>query len=387
MHKRILLFAIAFTLCCICNITEAYCSTNDNNPSSNISVRFVKVNDLSTLQEGDELLIVNEEHKMALGAKEESYFGAVSATFLDDGSVVADGATTVTLEGSASSGRLKTQQYGYLSVRTAQSYEELTTSTAKNPVNSTTNVSLNMKKNNSVSILFIGTKKYLRYNPNTKYFKCYHMGQDKQNDIHLYKKVEGIAITVGSTGYATTYYSNRSLKLPAGITAYTYTMMDGVLAISHRYSTGKVVPAGTGIVIKAEEPGTYTLTTSNSDDASWADPDNMLRGSDDVSITEGGAKYYKLTTKNGKNVGFYWGAKDGAAFSNGAHKAYLAIPAGESSNAKSGYSFGDITNAISSIDVNVSPDITAPMYNLSGQRVTSSYHGIVIQDGRKFITK
>lgn len=213
------------------------------------------------------------------------------------------------------------------------------------------------------------------------------MGQDSYNDIHLYKKVEGIAITVGSTGYATTYYSNRSLKLPAGITAYTYTMMDGVLAISHRYSTGNVVPAGTGIVIKAEEPGTYTLTTSNSDDASSADPDNMLRGSDDVSITEGGAKYYKLTTKNGKNVGFYWGAKDGAAFSNGAHKAYLAIPAGESSNAKSGYSFGDITNAISTIDVNDSPDITAPMYNLSGQRVTSSYHGIVIQDGRKFIRK
>ena len=386
MHKRILLFAIAFTLCCICNITEAYCSTNDNNPSSNISVRFVKVNDVSTLQESDELLIVNEEHKMALGAKDKTNFGAVSATFLDDGSVVADGATTVTLEGSASSGRLKTQ-YGYLSVRTAKSYDELTTSTTKNPVNSTTNVSLKMKKNNSVSILFIGTNKYLRYNSNQEYFKCYYMGQDGYNDIHLYKKVEGIAITVGSTGYATTYYSNRSLKLPAGITAYTYTMMDGVLAISHRYSTGNVVPAGTGIVIKAEEPGTYTLTTSNSDDAPSADPDNMLRGSDDVSITEGGAKYYKLTTKNGKNVGFYWGAKDGAAFSNGAHKAYLAIPAGESSNAKSGYSFGDITNAISSIDVNVSPDITAPMYNLSGQRVTSSYHGIVIQDGRKFIRK
>lgn len=36
----------------------------------------------------------------------------------------------------------------------------------------------------------------------------------------------------------------------------------------------------------------------------------------------------------GKNIGWYWGADDGAAFVSGAHKAWLAMPA-ETSNARS----------------------------------------------------
>lgn len=48
----------------------------------------------------------------------------------------------------------------------------------------------------------------------------------------------------------------------------------------------------------------------------------------------------------------------------------------------------DSTTGISNIKASPSTlDANAPMYNLAGMRVTSSYKGVVIQNGRKFIRK
>lgn len=46
-----------------------------------------------------------------------------------------------------------------------------------------------------------------------------------------------------------------------------------------------------------------------------------------------------------------------------------------------------ITTGIRSITKSETINPSAPMYNLAGQRVNSSYHGIVIQNGKKFIKK
>jgi hypothetical protein len=61
---------------------------------------------------------------------------------------------------------------------------------------------------------------------------------------------------------------------------------------------------------------------------------NDLKGTDVAATTTGGTYYYGLSlnlTSNPNSVGFYWMAAGGAAFTNGAHKAYLALnelPAG-----------------------------------------------------------
>ena len=71
---------------------------------------------------------------------------------------------------------------------------------------------------------------------------------------------------------------------------------------------------------------------------------NMLRGSDEEELTTGGDIYFKLSlnaNSDPESVGFYYGAEGGAAFTNGAHKAYLALPAEQAAGAN--YVWYDVT--------------------------------------------
>lgn len=43
-------------------------------------------------------------------------------------------------------------------------------------------------------------------------------------------------ITIGSTGYATLYYSGRAIKIPTGLTAYTMKVENGKIVKSRAYS-------------------------------------------------------------------------------------------------------------------------------------------------------
>ena len=72
-------------------------------------------------------------------------------------------------------------------------------------------------------------------------------------------------------------------------------------------------------------------------------------------------------------------AEGGAAFTNGAHKAYLAIPA-TNSNANNSAFILDGTDGIESI---ATPTTNGPAYNLAGQRVGENYKGVVIVNGKK----
>ena len=112
----------------------------------------------------------------------------------------------------------------------------------------------------------------------------------------------------------------------------------------------------------------------------------MLRGTEETAwITPESqeCKYYKLTTKNGK-VGFYYGANGGGVFKNDAHKAYLPVPVSQS-NGINCFFF----DAATSIDDILTTDENADrvIYNLSGQRVSDSYKGVVIINGKKVLRK
>ena len=116
--------------------------------------------------------------------------------------------------------------------------------------------------------------------------------------------------------------------------------------------------------------------------------DNLLRGTDeDVSCELADAEYlyYQLSAKDGE-VGFYWGAEEGAPFTNGAHKAFLALTPDQAAQAPAFY-FSGTSTGISTVAVDGVLDLNAPMYNLAGQRVDKSYKGIVIQNGKKVIKK
>jgi hypothetical protein len=116
---------------------------------------------------------------------------------------------------------------------------------------------------------------------------------------------------------------------------------------------------------------------------------NLLGGSDKVKLTSGvndGTKYYKLTyDQNGKNLGWYWGKKDGSVFLNAANKAWLALPPTAAAREFFGLPENyDSADGIENVNVNDNVNDNA-IYNLAGQKLSRPQKGINIVNGRKVL--
>lgn len=193
-------------------------------------------------------------------------------------------------------------------------------------------------------------------------------------------------ITIGSTGYATLYYSGRAIKIPTGLTAYTMKVENGKIVKSRAYSEGETLPKATAVILRGK-PDKYNLDTST--EKGTTDNNNQLKGSDTKANTTGnnGDYFYMLANKDGEGVGFYWGAENGAAFLNGEHKAYLAIPKTDTygSAAKPCYVFAeDAATAIGKTNDN---ETKPASYTLDGRLCPRGAKGIVISNGRKTILR
>lgn len=192
-------------------------------------------------------------------------------------------------------------------------------------------------------------------------------------------------VTIGNTGYATLYYSDRTLKVPEGVTAYTMKIQNNEIVPSQTYNSGETLPKATAVVLKAVQ-GTYNLARSA--ETGVSDPNNQLKGSDTTTLIQGNASdTYYLLSRDGDNVGFFWGADNGAQFTNGAHKAYLALPAtdGKQATAKPFYLF-DKANTTTWIR-RMAGDNDSPCYTLDGRLASRTFKGIIIKDGEKLLKK
>lgn len=194
-------------------------------------------------------------------------------------------------------------------------------------------------------------------------------------------------ITIGSTGYATLYYSGRAIKIPTGLTAYTMKVENGKIVKSRAYSEGETLPKATAVILRGK-PGKYNLDTSTEEGTT--DNNNQLKGSDTKANTtgnDGDYFFYMLANKDGEGVGFYWGAKNGAAFLNGEHKAYLAIPKTDTygSAAKPCYVFAE--DAATAIGKTSDNETKPASYTLDGRLCPRGAKGIVISNGRKTIRR
>ena len=207
-------------------------------------------------------------------------------------------------------------------------------------------------------------------------------------DINLYRKVSH-AIKIGKTGYSTFYYSTNDAKLPEGLTAYTYSIkQDGdvtKLVSTHQFNAGDIIPANCAVVVKGK-PGDYSIDLL--EPTSTEKYENVLKGTNYAKVIENDAtkRYYMLSLDNkGENVGFYWGAADGGAFTNKAHGAYLAIE--KSANGKV-TSFvlnpeGECATGITSVKTD--SKMASAIYDLSGRRTVNPSHGFYIINGKKYL--
>lgn len=163
--------------------------------------------------------------------------------------------------------------------------------------------------------------------------------------------------------------------------AYKVTSIEnGILKMEKIKHIGPTEEGGHGVILKAPQGSEITLTYGylNLGENVEDNKNNLLKGAEDGPVAANGKIYVLAKKKQG--VGFYKLA-DGAEVPQG--KAYLEID--DANNARDFFGFDDgTTTSISSVAEVEQP---TPIYNMAGQRVSGSFSGLVIQNGRKYIRK
>lgn len=181
-----------------------------------------------------------------------------------------------------------------------------------------------------------------------------------------------------------TYYHDFGYMMPEGVKGGVVTdaKVEGTLVVDYKYGSGSVVPAKSALLLNGAKNDCEVALKleETSEDV------NLLKGTSDESLTtsdEAGAKFYKFANDKDKGIGFYWGADNGAAFTNSANKAYLAV-AGEASAVK-GFALGGVDTGIK--EVTEVGKMAGKIYNLQGMQQKGLQKGICIVNGKKFVVK
>ena len=224
------------------------------------------------------------------------------------------------------------------------------------------------------------------YNSGSTLFSCY-ASTSTMPGVYFYEK-DGAALTetitlasacTDGTKYYGTYSSAAAFAVPANLTVSEIKVENGVLALSN-YAEGEVVPANTGVMVASATAGNHTVAVTIGG-TSKLGTDNNLKASS-VAM-EGDNLYYRLTMHNGTDIGFWWGAANGAAFTIVANKAYLAVPS--TTNARMGFSLNGETTGI--LDNNRETITNNRYFDMQGRRVAQPQKGLYIVNGKKVVTK
>lgn len=361
------------------------------NPKNINSNYFVKVTDAADLEDGDAILIVYEDDAKAMSTTQNTNNRASALVTITNNNTIEPGIEVQKLVlTDAGDGKWMfctgtTAAAGFLTAASSSSNYLRTTEEPDANANATIEIT-----DGNAAIIFQGnyTRNDLRFNANSgqMLFSCY-ASSSTMKVVQIYKEVErtSVNVTIGETGYATLYYSDVNLTVPAGVTAKTYSISGTALNVVQTYNAGDVIPAGTGVVLNGAQ-GDYTFAISA--ESGTATDGSMLSGSDEEAMTTGGAKYYMLSlaaTGGNETVGFYYKAENGAAFMNGAHKAYLAVPEGTEAKA-TGYAFNEVTGIN---DITREQVTDGVWYTIDGKRLNGepTVKGIYVVNGKKVVIK
>lgn len=225
--------------------------------------------------------------------------------------------------------------------------------------------------------------------------KDWSLGQSLKQDINGVSRgdiaVPGAVVAEplkGKFGFTdakyATYYHDFGYIMPEGVKGGVVTdaKVEGTLVVDYKYGSGSVVPAKSALLLNGAK-NDYAVALKLEETSEDA---NLLKGTSDESQTTSdkvGAKFYKFANDKDKGIGFYWGADNGAAFTNSANKAYLVV-AGEASAAK-GFALGGVDTGIK--EVTEVGKMTGKIYNLQGMQQKGLQKGICIVNGKKFVVK
>lgn len=218
--------------------------------------------------------------------------------------------------------------------------------------------------------------------------------------VELFSTTNGL--TIGSAGAGTMYLPYQAY-VPSGLQAWYLKDVAENTAIMFAYPLGvgeanPVIPANTAVFLTGPA-GNYIFEDAEAEGTVADITDNIMKGTNEVIDIEGEEPHTYLTLGLGKTTGrLGWWYYSGKTLN--AHRCFV-LAADMSASAKvneiGGYDvvFGnwDDDNSgvtgIRDLSTDHRLDVTAPVYNLAGQRVKvgNSYKGIAIQNGKKYIVK
>jgi len=377
-------------------ITLTYKNGNDVLDTKNVTVTQGKAvvtyhYSLATAVTPGKHYIITNGSSAAMGANRGNNHGSVDISIAEGKtSVLSDaGVCEVLICGDVETGYYKLldeAEEKYLSAASSSSNNMKYVSTVDNNAK----WSIKIDKNGVATIKSQGSYSHntIRYNRvnNPPLFSCYASGQ---SDIYLFERdgdegVQNVPVTIAEactdgSKYYGTYSCPFAFIAPSDVTVSEISVIDDELLVED-YEPGDVVPANTGVMISSSSAGSKTLTL-NVGGTSVLGTDNMLKPSSEAMT--GDCLFYRLTMHNGTQIGFWWGAAEGAAFDIAANKAYLAVPTAQ---ARMGFAFADEATGIEAVQTS-SNEARGEVYNLQGQRVKKAQKGLYIVNGKKFINK
>ena len=221
---------------------------------------------------------------------------------------------------------------------------------------------------------------------------------------------DAVTLSIGPSGYASLFFSNKQFIVPEGVAVYFYTFLDEDLLETCIAEGGDELYDNMGYIVKdlnADGKSTHEYRFEVSEKTAWPAILNSTLGFDNYALSTPPSenekiedyKYYTLSWEEGKpeSAGFYYGAEGGAPFLVKAHEAYLAIPRKEAADIKAFLFSGEVIRETDTgISVPKQTDRednpygtlgTSPrdIFNLQGQRVSSPGKGIYIVNGKKIV--
>lgn len=208
----------------------------------------------------------------------------------------------------------------------------------------------------------------------------------------LYNKVSGniaigalhvaqaVPFTITDAKYAT-FMAGSNVYLPPTVKACIVEAKGNGIKVKELVD--QVVNANVPVLLQGEA-GTYAAEPDVTATGSNTFAGNLLKGSLTTTTIAApvGHKLYVLN-KGSKGVGFYWEmGTAGNSVNLQAGHAYLSLPI--SSGAAQGFSLD--TPTVTGVEaMETIPSENAPIYDLSGRRVTTPTHGIYIVGGKKVL--
>lgn len=236
----------------------------------------------------------------------------------------------------------------------------------------------------------------LDFNPHVLYIRA--MSNGRWSAPYAYKisaaEQHKYQLAVSKLGYATLYL-DFAVKIPEEVSAYVCAQVDGDQLMMQRVD-GEVLPAYTGVIVKAEA-GNYSMDETL--EQSVAIGDNLFKGTvvDCMVTAEKNTAYYVLSCVNDEVAMYRAAINDDGKFKNNAFRAYLPLNLFDIFNEevdsenvqlsrKLIFNFGNETS-VEELDA-VSRESDSYVYDLSGRRIRQATRGLYIKNGKKvFISR